>query len=336
MIIAEVGSVHDGSFGNAKRLIDIAKDSGAKYVKFQMHIAKEETLKQAFNPGYFSDENRFDYFERTSFSFNEWKLLIKYSKKRNINFMCSVFSKKAFDNLIMLGVKNIKIPSGELNNTPLLKHINSKKKLNIFLSTGMSSWKEIDCALDILSNNKIILMQCTSIYPCPENMVGLNIISEMKKRYGKKYIYGFSDHTQGQEASICSLVYGAKYIEKHITFSKKMYGSDAKLAMEPNEFKNFCKSIEKVKKIISVQVNKNNLKPFLKTKKIFEKNVVASKTIQRGVKLKFSDLDFKKSKKGIKAKDYKNLLGLKAKRKILKGQVILKSDVNEYSSKYLN
>ena len=95
MIIAEVGSVHDGSFGNAKRLIDIAKDSGAKYVKFQMHIAKEETLKQAFNPGYFSDENRFDYFERTSFSFNEWKLLIKYSKKRNINFMCSVFSKKS-------------------------------------------------------------------------------------------------------------------------------------------------------------------------------------------------------------------------------------------------
>ena len=115
-----------------------------------------------------------------------------------------------------------------------------------------------------------------------------------------------------------------------------MYGSDAKLAMEPNEFKNFCKSIEKVKKIISVQVNKNNLKPFLKTKKIFEKNIVARKTIQRGVKLKFSDLDFKKSKKGIKAKDYKNLLGLKAKRKILKGEVILKSDVNEYSSKYPN
>ena len=83
-------------------------------------------------------------------------------------------------------------------------------------------------------------------------------------------------------------------------------------------------------------MNKNNLKPFLKTKKIFEKNIIARKIIKKGTKLKFSDLDFKKSKTGIKAKEYENLLGLKVKRKILKGKVILRKDLNEYSSKYPN
>ena len=97
--------------------------------------------------------------------------------------MCSVFSEKAFDILIKLGVRNIKIPSGEVNNLPLLEHISKRKKIKIFLSTGMSSWKEINKAVKILKKNKLILMQCTSMYPCPDNYVGLNVLNEMKKRF---------------------------------------------------------------------------------------------------------------------------------------------------------
>ena len=80
---------------------------------------------------------------------------------------------------------------------------------------------EIDKALKLLNKQKVVLMQCSSIYPCPENLVGLNVIKEMKNKYGNKYQYGFSDHTFGSEAAICSLIYGANFIEKHITFSKK-------------------------------------------------------------------------------------------------------------------
>ena len=324
MIIAEVGSVHDGSFGNAKKLIDVAKESGADFIKFQMHIAKNETLKEAYNPNYFSEEDRYDYFSRMAFNDTQWKSLIKYSKLKKIKFMCSVFSEKAFNILTSYGVKNIKIPSGEVNNIPLLKQINKKKKLNIFLSTGMSNWREINDALKALSNHNIILMQCTSLYPCPENLVGLNIISEMKNRYKNKYDYGFSDHTDGLEAAISSISFGANYIEKHITFSKKMYGSDAKFALEPRDFKIFCNSIKKIKKIISSPVNKNNLKPVLKMKKIFEKNIVAAKNILSGKRIELADLEYKKSKTGIKACHYRKLIGKRVKKNIKKDEILKK------------
>tara|TARA_B100000965_G_C19601690_1_gene763144 strand:+ start:5465 stop:6448 length:984 start_codon:yes stop_codon:yes gene_type:complete len=326
MIIAEIGSVHDGSFGNAKKLIEVAKNSGADFVKLQMHIAESETLRDANNPIYFKDESRFKYFKRTSFNFSQWKSLYDYSKSKKIGFMCSVFSERAFDTLIKLGVKNIKIPSGEVNNTPLLEYISKEKKINIFLSTGMSSWSEITNAIKILKKHKIILMQCTSMYPCPNNYVGLNVIKEMKMKYGAKYSYGFSDHTEGSEAAIGAVIFGAEYIEKHITFSRKMYGSDAKFAMEPENFFKFCNSIKKTKKIISTPVNKNNLKPFKKMKKIFEKNIIAKINIKKGQKIKFSDLEFKKSKSGIKAFNYKEILGMIVKKSISKGKSVKKNN----------
>ena len=148
-IIAEVGSVHDGSVGNALKLMKIAKEAGAHYVKFQMHIANAETTKKAPSPKYFNSENRYDYFKRTAFSTKQWMQIINYAKKIKIKFMCSVFSKEAINKLIKLNVKNIKVPSGELNNYNLINFL-SKKKLNIFLSTGMSNFKEIDNAVKIL------------------------------------------------------------------------------------------------------------------------------------------------------------------------------------------
>jgi len=81
-IIAEIGSVHDGSFGNSKKLIDLAKECGADYVKFQYHIAKHESLREALNPNFFQEEKRYDYFERTSFTLQKWKELIRYTKKK--------------------------------------------------------------------------------------------------------------------------------------------------------------------------------------------------------------------------------------------------------------
>ena len=156
----------------------------------------------------------------------------------------------------------------------------------------MSSWSEIDNALKTIKKNKVILMQCTSSYPCKDTDVGLNVLKEMRKKYGNKYKYGFSDHSIGSEAAICSLAYGAEYIEKHITFSKKMYGSDAKFAMEPDEFYEFCKSLRRTKVLIKSKINKNNIKPFIKMKETFEKKIVAKIKINKGKKC--TDLKEKK------------------------------------------
>lgn len=318
-IIAEVGSVHDGSFGNATNLIKVAKECGANAVKFQTHIADEETLKDALNPTYFKDENRYEYFQRTSFSKDKLIKLKNYARKIGINFFSSPFSIKALNLLVDIGVDYIKIPSGEVNNLPLLEKI-SKKNKTIFLSTGMSSWKEIDQAVNILKNNKLIIMQCTSMYPCPLSKVGVNIFHEFKKRYNLPL--GFSDHTEGNVAAIMALANGARYFEKHITLSKRMYGSDALNSLEPSDFKQYCKDL---KEALIIQNNPSNkiISKYLKNMKIiFEKKIVLTKNMKKNSVLTLKNLGFKKTKKGINANQYKKIIGKKLKKDMKKDSII--------------
>ncbi|RYG85739.1 MAG: hypothetical protein EON58_22610 [Alphaproteobacteria bacterium] len=119
-IIAEVGSVHDGSFGNALKAIEAAANCGADVVKFQTHIAEAETLKNAPNPPYFQEESRFDYFRRTGFSLEQWKRLKAKAADCGAEFLSSPFSLEAVDLLEQLDVPAYKIPSGEVTNIPLL------------------------------------------------------------------------------------------------------------------------------------------------------------------------------------------------------------------------
>ena len=174
-IIAEIGSVHDGSFGNAIKLIDLTKECGADIVKFQMHIPEEETLDSAPSPEYFKNEQRFEYFERIKFNKDQWTKLYKYSKKKKIKFMVSPFSEKALDILLETGIDYIKVASGEVTNFSLLEKI-VHSNIPCVLSTGMSDWNEIDSAIKILKKgNLAAIMQCSSIYPCPINKIGINI-----------------------------------------------------------------------------------------------------------------------------------------------------------------
>ena len=150
-IIAEIGSVHDGSFGNACKLIELASKLGANAVKFQTHFGEAESLKSAKSPSYFKDEDRISYFNRTGFTFEQYKKFISLAKKNNVDFLCSPFSLEAVDFLEKLKIKAYKIPSGEVTNLPLLEKIYKTKK-KVFLSTGMSNWKEINEALKTLKN----------------------------------------------------------------------------------------------------------------------------------------------------------------------------------------
>ena len=309
-IIAEVGSVHDGSFGNACELIKLAAESGADAVKFQTHFGDAESLLGAKRPYYFKNEDRISYFNRTQFNFEQYKKFIILSKKNNIDFLSSPFSIEAVDFLEKLNLKAYKIPSGEVTNHPLLERISKTKKFS-FLSTGMSNWKEIDKAINILGlkKDRLALLQCTSMYPCSLKKVGINIIEEMKNRYDLQV--GFSDHTTNFVAAIGAVFSGAVVIEKHITFSKLMYGSDAFNALEPNEFKNFCKYLRQAFEIKNNKVNKDDITFLKTTKKIFEKSIVTSKDITKYSKIKLTDLCFKKPGDGIPASQYKKILGKK-------------------------
>ena len=323
-IIAEIGSVHDGKLKLALKLIKKAAMCGADIIKFQMHISEHETLKNAPNPKYFTNESRYSYFKRTSFKLSEWKKIKKYCEKNNTEFLCSPFSTEAVDLLEKINVKYYKVPSGELTNLPLLQRLMKTKK-KIILSTGMSNFKEIDNAVKIFNKKKIILLQCTSIYPCPLNQVGINVISEFLKRY--KCEVGFSDHTLGFSASFAAASLGASVIEKHFTLSRSMYGSDAKNSMEPNEFKLFSKVIKEIWNINKKNVDKNDIKKFRNMKIIFEKSIYAKRNLNMGHKIKFTDLTFKKPCKYLRADKYKTLIGKTLVKSLKKDNPIRVNDV---------
>ena len=142
-IIAEIGSIHDGSFGNAIKAIDAAKEAGADIVKFQTHVAEAESLENAPSPNYFNNESRIEYFKRTSFSCEQWESISEHCKFRGVEFISSPFSLEAVELLEKIGVKSYKIPSGEVTNIPLLERIQETSK-SVYISSGMSNWNELD------------------------------------------------------------------------------------------------------------------------------------------------------------------------------------------------
>jgi len=324
-LIAEIGSVHDGSFGNALKLVDLSKEVGATAVKFQMHIAEEESLKNAPKPYYFSGEDRFDYFKRTSFSDKEWELLRTRAKDLQMDFVVSPFSIAAFHKLEKLNVDAYKVASGEVTNIPLIEKIAQSGK-KTYISSGMSSLDDIDHAIRLFPDkSKIVIMQCTSMYPCPLNYVGLNVIEYLKQNYDINL--GFSDHTVTNTAALMAFSFGARTIEKHLTFSKKMYGSDAPYASEPDQFKELTLSLNEAENILNNPVSKDEMTIKLNDMKhVFEKSIVAKFNLKKGKIITFEDLAFKKPGEGLKPKYYKKLLGKRLIKDIKEDQILKEED----------
>ena len=327
LIIAEIGSVHDGSLGNAMRLIDLAKTVGAGAVKFQTHLADFEVTTEALNPQHFSEESRHEYFRRTGFSSTEWKKLKNHADDVGITFLSSVFSSEAVDLLEDLGVIAHKVPSGELTNPFLLKRIAQTNK-PVILSTGMNNWAEIDSAFELVSRGEsgnTAILQCTSAYPCPPTRVGLNVISELQTRYGA--IPGFSDHTHGAAAPIAAAALGAQVIEKHLTFSTRMYGSDAPFAMEPDQFQDMVSSIREVWEMMSFPADKDNLVGLDGVRSVFQGVLVASRQLSVNQVLGMGDITLRKAGDGLGPQSIDNVLGARLTRSKRQSEKIELGDV---------
>lgn len=306
-IIAEIGSVHDGSFGNAGKLMEAAAAAGATAVKFQTHIAEAETLRDAPMPSYFKGEPRFDYFRRTGFTMAQWKALAAQARDLGVAFLSSPFSLEAVDLLEEVGIGLYKIPSGEVSNLPLLRRVAQTGK-PVLLSSGMSGWEEMDAAVRALDGGGPVgVMQCSSAYPCPPERVGLNVLGEMARRYGLPV--GYSDHTMGYAAPFAAAALGARFVEKHFTFSRLMYGSDARHSMEPVEFTVLTQGLREIWTMLDHPVNKGDIAPYREMKTIFEKSVVAAVEVPAGTVLEERHLAYKKPGDGIPAARAGELVG---------------------------
>ena len=325
-VIAEVGSVHDGSFGNALCLVDLATECGADTVKFQTHIASAETLRDALQPPYFNAEPRYDYFERTAFRPDQWCAIIERCENRNILFLSSPFSCEAVDLLETAGAQRFKIPSGEVTHLPLLEKTARTGK-PVLLSSGMSSWEELDEAVNTIlrHNSQLTILQCTSAYPCPYEQVGLDVMLQMRDRY--QLPVGLSDHTLTPYASFAAVSLGAAVIEKHLTFSRRMYGSDARHSMEPHDFRLLVEGIRAIETMLAVQVNKHNTEPFEGMKLVFEKSMVSLTDIPEGAAITRDMIGFKKPGTGIPARRLADVLSSRAARFIPMDTILSEDDL---------
>ena len=194
-IIAEIAQAHEGSLGIAHSYIDALANTGVNAVKFQTHIADAESSEhENFRINFsYEDVTRFDYWKRMEFTIEQWDGLKKHCDDLGLEFISSPFSCAAVDLLEKIGVNKYKIGSGETSNFLMLQKIAETGK-DILLSSGMSSFSEIDETLNFLKpfKNNIALFQCTTEYPTSPDTWGLNVITEMKSKY--QLPIGFSDH----------------------------------------------------------------------------------------------------------------------------------------------
>ena len=320
LVVAELGMTHDGSFGLATRLTEEAIKSGAHVVKYQWHIAEAETLIDAPSPSYFTLETRYEYFTRTSFTLEQFKQLVQLCKSKGCIPCVSVFSIESVHLAVKAGFEILKIPSGEVTNIPLLRSV-VNTNLPVIMSSGMSSWSELDSAMSIFPENySICLMQCTSLYPTPAEKVGLNVIQEMYSRYN--CVVGLSDHTLGSATCVAAMTLGARVFEKHFTISKSLYGPDARFSLEPKVFSQLVSDLAYTHKSLTVTVDKDNLTDFQDMKKVFQKSIVAKSNILAGEQLTMDNIAFKKPGTGIPPSMTDQILGKKASIDIFKDQMI--------------
>jgi len=314
-VIAEIGMNHDGSFGNACRMVDVAAECGADAVKFQTHISSAETTRNAPMPPYFKGEPRYQYFERTAFTLETWNALKAHCDERGVEFMSSPFSEEAVALLERVGVARYKIPSGEVTNLPYLDAIARTGK-PVLLSSGMSSWAELDAAVETVRrrHDRLTVLQCTSEYPCTYDHVGLNIMGEMAARYGLPV--GLSDHTLTNYAAFTAVTLGATVIEKHFTLSRNLYGSDAKHSLEPPQFADLVQGIRAIEVMLGTPKDKDDVTPFKAMKEIFQKSVVAVVDIAEGTTITSEMVAVKKPGWGLPPARLGDVIGGRAARKI--------------------
>ena len=323
-IIAEIGQAHDGSLGAAHAYIDLAKKVGADAVKFQTHVATEESSRlDQFRVKVFpQDSSRFDYWQRTAFSGEQWNGLAKHARELGIIFFSSPFSNKAVEMLQKIDVPAWKIASGELNNYQLIKHLTSTKK-PILLSSGMSTWSELDCAVDTInqSTTEFGIFQCTSTYPCPIEDIGINIMEEMATRYNVPV--GLSDHSGSIFPSIVAVARGASMIEAHLVMSRDSFGPDTVASLTGSEVEMMVRGVRATDTLLRSKKDKDVMaEKQVQMKSLFGKSIYAKHDIKIGTVFDNSNVCLLKPGIGLRPIDLDKLLGREAKFEYSSGDLI--------------
>ena len=315
IIIAEAGVNHNGSIDYAKKLIDIAFEGKADYVKFQTFKAEKVVTRNANKAEYQkgltgTNETQFEMIKKLELDRKAHEDLIDYCKQIDIQLLSTAFDHDSIDLLDELNIPLFKIPSGEINNLPYLRHIGRMGK-PIIMSTGMSTLDEVHNALNILiesgaEKEQITILHCNSEYPTPMKDVNLKAMITIRDELGVNI--GYSDHTLGIEVPIAAVAMGATVIEKHVTLDRTMSGPDHAASLEPEELKAMVSAIRNIEKAmgggikIPSQSETNNIA-------VVRRSIIAKKDIKKGEKFSEENLTVKRPGSGISPMEWDNVIG---------------------------
>jgi len=291
--IAEISANHCGSLSHAKKLIRLAKISGADSVKLQTYTPEAMTLnskKSQFriNSGLWKDKYLWDLYKSAQTPYNWHRELFDYAKNLKITCFSSAFDENSVDLLESLSCPFYKVASFEMNHIPLIKKIASTKKIMI-ISTGMASLKEIDFTYKIAKKygaKEIILLYCVSNYPSKISDFNFNNIRILKERYDCKV--GFSDHSTDTKVVAAAVAAGAEVIEKHIALQAQTKGFDLAFSAKGKEIKEYKKIIVDTSEMMGRNYffrskSENNSKKF-------RRSIYAVKNIQKGKKFTYDNI----------------------------------------------
>ncbi|MBX7167452.1 MAG: N-acetylneuraminate synthase family protein [Pirellulales bacterium] len=327
-VIAEVAQAHDGSLGAAHAYIDAIARSGANAVKFQTHIAAAEStpgeqFRVKFSP---QDATRFDYWRRMEFTPDAWRGLADHAAQAGLVFLSTPFSMQAVDLLDALKVPAWKVGSGEVNNLPMLRRMASTGR-PVLLSSGMSPWSDVDQAVEtiVAAGAAVGIFQCTTAYPCPPERVGLNVLAELRERYGVPV--GLSDHSGTIFPSLAAATLGANLLEMHVVFSKECFGPDVKASVTTAELAQLVEGVRFIESALAHPVDKETAAgDMAELRKLFGKSVVAATDLPAGRVLAETDLALKKPGTGIAAARLPEVLGRRLKRAVAADTLLAEED----------
>lgn len=353
LIIAEAGVNHNGSEELALKLVNVAYEAGADIVKFQTFKAKNLVTEKAVQASYQitntkKQESQLEMLQRLELSWEAHHALVKHCNNLGIEFLSTAFDSESLSFLVNdLGVKRLKIPSGELTNAPLvLEH--ARTGCNIIVSTGMATLSEIENALGVIAfgyvaekndipsceafqkayaseqgqkvlKEKVVILHCTTEYPAPLEEINLRVMDTLQNAFDLPA--GYSDHSEGIMIPVAAVARGAVIIEKHFTLDKNMPGPDHKASLNPDELNAMVKAVRQVEMALGHKVKTPTVSE-IKNKSVARKSLVAATSIAIGESFSPENVTIKRPGTGMSPYSYWELIGKESTENYQPGDII--------------
>ena len=320
-VIAEAGVNHNGDVAIARRLVDAAVEAGADAVKFQTFraelLARRDTPKAAYQTVTTGvSEGQYEMLRRLELNADAHRVLRDHAVSRGIAFLSTPFDEDSADLLDGLGVPLFKVPSGEITNLLLLRHIAAKAK-PVILSTGMATLEEIDGAVQVLKRGgvpKLTILHCVSDYPTRPEDLNLRMIVTLRERYSVDI--GLSDHTAGIAIAMAAVALGAAVIEKHVTLDRSMPGPDHRASIEPGELAAMVAGIREVEAALGNGM-KRITEAEAETRSVARRSLVFALDLDAGTVREAGHLAAKRPGTGISPMQLDKVIGRRLKRRVV-------------------